>query len=45
MTGPPGSVPGPRRVRRPGGLGRLLKVGAVALVIVVAGLGLAEYLS
>ncbi len=45
MIGSPGTPPGPRRLRRPGELGRLLKVGAVALVVVVASVGLAEYLS
>jgi thiamine transport system substrate-binding protein len=39
-------VPGsPRRLRAPGGLGRVLKVTAVVLVVVLAGFGVAEYLS
>ncbi len=35
---------GSPRLRRPGELGRILKVTAVALVVVVAGIGIAEYL-
>ena len=34
-----------RRLRRPGALGRALKVTAVAFVLVVAGVGVAVYLS
>jgi thiamine transport system substrate-binding protein len=37
--------PAPRRVRAPGRLGRVIKVSAVALVVVLAGFGVAEYLS
>jgi thiamine transport system substrate-binding protein len=35
----------PRRLREPGRLGRILKVAVVATVVVVAGFGVAEYLS
>ncbi len=45
MTGSlPGSHEAPRRLRAPGRLGQVFKVGAVALVVVVAGVGLAAYL-
>ena len=45
MTAPVGSTEPARRLRRPGSLGRLLKVTAVVFAVVVAGVGVGEYLS
>src|SRR5579864_2074208 len=39
MTSDPSSPPAPRRLRRPGTLGRALGIVAVAVVVVLAGLG------
>ncbi len=46
MTAVPGlSAPPPRRLRGPGRLGKVLRVTAVVVVVLVAGIGVAEYLS
>jgi thiamine transport system substrate-binding protein len=45
MIDRPSEVRPPRRLRAPGRLGRILKVSAVALIVVLAGFGVAEYLA
>jgi thiamine transport system substrate-binding protein len=45
MTGAADPLRAPRRLRTPGRLARVLKVTAVALIVTLAGFGIAEYVS